>query len=337
MVELLVGSSIGAFLTITAVAFAQHQTRLVADGEQSLWLSQGSRAGLERLAYELRQAGVGVGYKNDGSFAGLELGTFARGGAQFGSNNQVITTAAGNTFTDDVGIVFATGGYATIASYNAGGSAQICRGSGIVSGEKVIIRSEDGLSARSVLIGNVAAATCVAGVCVGGCDEAQFSTDSTFSSGVDATNANYQGGEMAGGFKRVTWFVEASDTTQPGIGRLRRVEGDCTARNNTCGEVIADYVESLQMRVYERANGAWVDRTDNGAAIDGDNRLRVDLEMVLRARSDKGTKQLPVQMALEPSMCLPGCGTKDNVYRKVIRTSVELKNTGRMRYRRMTQ
>ena len=163
-----------------------------------------------------------------------------------------------------------------------------------------------------------------------------------------ATSANYEAGYLARGFKMATWFV----TNDGGEGRLRRATTNCP-RDNTCGDVVADNVEGLQMRIYQpplSGATAWTDLTNTGARLTTSERLRVDLEIVMRSRAeDRNQTHKPVLMALYASggnlgYCIPGGAaapgptcvdfTPDKFRRLVMRASVDIRNAGRMRFLR---
>jgi Tfp pilus assembly protein PilW len=336
LIELLVGTSVGVIVSLAAVVFLSHQARAHGVAQGTLELQQASRHALTRLAEDVRLAGTGVGTDEAGVFRGLDLPTtFARGAATFRTNEVALST--GNT-TDDLGIVRATGGAATIAAYSSGGTAELCANHGFRAGDVLLFRSEDGLSGRSVVLGGVTpGVACSVGQCVDGCDAITFSAEPvpTFSSGPSAAAAEYTGGTAYGRVQRITWFVDADDPARPGVGRLRRAEGDCAARDRTCGELVADFVEALQVRRYEWRAGAWVDVTDAVAGPTPGARLRVDVELVLRSRiAAERERPNTVRIELEGGRCVPANCQPDGFGRRVLRTSLEIKNAGRGRYRR---
>ncbi|MFO0725476.1 MAG: prepilin-type N-terminal cleavage/methylation domain-containing protein [Myxococcota bacterium] len=328
LIELMVGSAIGSIITLAAVAFVSHQTKLMGVTNEHVEMTQAGHFSFDLLRADLRIAGAGIGYNEAGSFAGLEVGSFARGGAQFSSNNRRLSSGS----TDDLGLVLATGGQVTIAAFNAAGSAQFCSGSKIKAGESVILRSEDGLSARSIQVLSIAPGSCSQDACTTGCDNVTWGPDpaAIYSSGPSALDASYLGGTATGMLERVTWFVEDSDPDHP---KLRRVVGDCAALDASCGEEVADRVESLQLRRYEWTSGAWVDVTNGGAAPTAGSRVRVDVELVVRGRVDHEDRIAGHEpMTLEPGACVPNCSAGDRFVRKTLRTSVEIKNSGRNQY-----
>jgi hypothetical protein len=176
---------------------------------------------------------------------------------------------------------------------------------------------------------------CIVGSCVSGCDTFSFAADTGYSSGGNALTASYVGGEMGGAFKTVVWFVDTSGA-DPGSGNLMRAEVSagtpCAARNNTCGQIVAYDVETLLMSIYQwdSSNNTWVNQTPSQAITDR-RRIRLDLEMVLRTRTSENRAQDPITMQLNAAQCVPGpCGAQDQIARKVLRSSVEVRNAGRM-------
>ncbi len=335
LMEMIVATGVGSLLTMTAVGFATNQTQALGVTNDQLELSQAARSALTRLKADLRMAGAGVGYNAAGQFAGLELGEFTRGTAVFDSTNHLIALGRGTTITDDIGISSANGDYATIAAYSPSGAGQLCAGQDIEEDDLLLFRSEDGLSARTMRISGLTPARCVLGQCSQGCEAFGWSADDAYLSGDDAMVASYAGGEAASGFKQLTWFVESTDPNDPGVGRLRRADGICDSRDHTCGDVMLENVESVQVRVYQRTRSGWIDRTELGARVSDRSRIRVDVELVIRSRHDRSKRALPaVEASLEPQLCFPACGTQDHHYRHIVRTTVEIKNSGRLQFKR---
>ncbi len=327
LVELLIGTAVGAFITLSAVSFVVHQTQALGATSELIEISEASRFGLDRLAGDLRMAGVGVGYAENGDFAGVATGNFTVGTAAFVSNNR---TLASGKLTDDLGIRMALGGRTTITRYDDTGIAEVCRNSGFLANERVMFASEDGLTARSARITSIGPTTCMGDDCVNGCDLMMFTADSTFLAGPSALTTHYAGGTASGDLRWVTWFIDDSD----GTPRLRRADGPCTARNSSCGEVVADFVESLQIRRWQFVNGAWQDITTTNIPSTEGSRVRVDIELVVRAQFTGGGVSEVVRSALESNLCFPNCTTPDGFVRRRVATSVEIKNSGRGSYRR---
>lgn len=330
LLELLVGAAVGSFISLAAVSFVVHQTEALGATSELIEISESSRFGLDRLASDLRMAGVGIGYGESGDFAGLATGNFTVGTASFVSDNR---TLASGKLTDDVGIRVALGGRTTIARYDDSGIAEICKNSTFRVGERVMLGSEDGLTGRSVSVATLAPTTCMGDDCVSGCDLITFTADNTFVAGPSALTAHYAGGTASGDLHWVTWFID--DSESDGIPRLRRAEGPCVARNSSCGEVVAENVETLQIRRWAFINDAWVDVTTRTVPTTEGERLRVDLELVVRAAHSGGGTSEIVRSELDSNLCFPACsGAPDGVVRRRVATSVEIKNSGRGSYRR---
>ena len=277
LVEVMVGVAISGLIVLIAVAFVMHEVKMLGISRNVLEMTQSGRISLDLLGDDLANAGVGVGYDEAGNFGGVSLDQFARGTVQFDSTNSSITLISGAVSTDDIGIVMADGGHSTIVEFTIPNDGTMCAPSRMSVGESVVLRTADGLVSRTAEIAQLTQVTCPGTiVCESSCERFVLLPNSAWQSGGTAPTANYEGGEMAGRFRQVTWFV-VEDAN--GVGHLRRVVGDCADRT-TCGDLVADHVESIQMRVYELdpATG-WIDRTD-ALRIDSPNRLRIDVELV---------------------------------------------------------
>lgn len=359
LLELMIGVAIALFLTAAAVAFARHETRLMGVSNEQLDLEQSSRSAVDLLASDLRQAGVGIGYDATDTFRGLLLENFDAGGVTWndgGARAQIqlqksdpVTGAnlgpVYNMTTEDIGIVLADGAFATIADYNIAGGGQFCRSPGVdfEPGEVVVFRSEEGLAARSTVINPIGPQPCRFGTCIDGCVDFtwQLQPNPGFVTSPAAQGENYLGGEIHGGLKTLVWFVDSTDPAAPNRGQLRRTifdgdpANDCLARDSNCGAVVAENVETLQVEpwTWDDSTGAWT-RLTGAQRVQGRNRVRVDLELVVRSRVAGVRKHEPVQLALAPGQCVPEPCTADRnqwdqLNRRVYRTSVEIKNSGR--------
>lgn len=364
LIELMVGIALGSLIVMAAVGFAGHQVTTLGRSNQTLEMTQVGRAALDMIADDVLHAGVGVGYQSDGTFAGIvTTGSFLRNGVTFDGDNRVITLNEGNgmvaTTTDDLSLMLADGEEITIVAFDPGAqTGQICAPAdgGVRLFEnptaKVVMRDQFGLAARSALMttttpvpsaGTTACqngASCEVNGATVGCMDVQFVADpqTLFETDAAAINANYEGGSIASNFRQVTWFVSALPS---GRSELRRVSSDdalCAGlADPNCGTVIADDVDAIHFRVYTFTAGAWVDVTNAGIAILSRDPIRVDLELVVRARAAdiEGRPHNMPTFVLEGNLCEFGgaapCGTSV-VERAVFRTSVELKNSGYMSY-----
>lgn len=329
LIELMVGVTIGLFIVAAGFTLISHQTRLLSFADQSIDIDESGRHAIALLAKDMAQSGSGAGYRSDGTFAGLFTNTFAvPGGAAFTSNGQAIVLSSGTFTTDDIGMRLVAGNFVTIAAF-AGNAGQICSGSRIENGETVLLVSDDWLLSRSAVVSGLAAGACTNGDCVNGCVGFTWADDTTYLSEAGAQAFNYVGGEMGGDFKFVVWFVIADAS---GTGELRRAEvtasEPCTARNASCGGVVADNVETVQMRVWQWSGTAWTDRT-GAASLATTDRVRVDLEIAVRSRTLMDAPQEPARLTVDPGVCIPNCANRDNIRRHVVRTSVDVRNSGR--------
>lgn len=336
LMELLVATAIGTFVMLAAVVAATDHTRLLGKTRSQMVLQDSGRISLDLLASDLRMAGYAVGYRPDGSFAGLARGAFTvAGGASFSTDNRSLTLSQGTVTTDDLGIRRGLGDVRTIASYTDG-LAQVCAGSGAAAGNVMVLRSRTGASARTIRVSSVSAATCQGASCLGGCEDITFSGDATYASDPYAAVADYTSGEAALGFAEIVWFVAPGDDQW---GELRRAEvtqaTPCTAADASCGGTVAPAVQTLQIAVWQwdEPTASWVDVTAD-AEVSGSRRIRVDAEIVIRGRyvDVRAPHRESVGLELKPDECVPGpCGAAvDQIERRVLRTSVELRNSGRM-------
>lgn len=314
-----------------------------------------------------------------GQFLGVLQGNFAvPGGLQFNTSggghtdlrlagaDQGTGAPIGNSYTlptEDLLVMMADGTYATVYTWNGLGG-DYCDGARVNfrDDEQVLIRSEDTLLAMSGMIRQGAARPCAdapTSGCVGGCRAFTWTPATSnpnsvrFTSELLPPNANFTGGEVMGGFRAIAWFVE-NDPSNANVAQLRRVvfdgapgpQGACTDRA-TCGvaNAVAENVETLQYQVWEfqpgRPPGTEWRAYDAGLPIVTSNRLRIDVEIVMRARVGDERLHQPVALRLRPDTCVPGgagggadCGGvapfQDYVERKAHRVSVEIKNSGRM-------
>lgn len=397
LIELVVGSLIALFLTAAAVSFARHETKLLGFSTERLEMQQASRSALDLMANDLRLAGAGIGYNNASAFQGLLFGRFVVNGVTFNpgvdpttgepaaviqlNRSDLITGAAVAAApyamgTEDIGIQYANGYFGTITDLQPGAvTGTYCLVPGITfrPGERSLIRTEDGISTRSVRFWNQGAtgcndtgwcqppSTCARGIFANDIPGLQYVSGA---GATGATGAGYSGGELTTGFTTQVYFVDSSDPANPNMGSLRRMTFDerlgqpgfvCPGRNSTCGETVAANVETLQAEIWlwdgDAVPGQWTRFTGNtldparaatlNPPIPEEDRfmkarIRVDLELIIRMRVPDDRPRPGLQSALNPLICVPntqGCPSAaavDAVERRSYRTSVELKNGGRM-------
>lgn len=243
------------------------------------------------------------------------------------------------------------------------------QGTVFLEGERALLRSESGFAAQSVILTGINQGACPAGVGTANpcpvenqCTSFAWARDGFYDSGGatggargSAQNVGYLGGQLQGSFRSLVWFVSQGAFS----GELRRGTFDGTngcppgGRTAACGALVADNVETLQVAVwaFDPAAANWV-RVAPGAAVAPvggrvpqslrNARIRVDVEMVVRSPGDSGRPHPAIPLDLVPGatrQCVPNTSdcpaagiaapNVDNVERRVYRSSVELKNSGR--------
>ncbi|MGF1510928.1 MAG: PilW family protein [Myxococcota bacterium] len=356
LVELLIGVTIGAILTTAAVAFVRHETRLMGATNERLSLLQSGRASLDLIASDLQLAGLGTGLDSFNNFGGLLTGPFAIGGIAFNQAGlNTITLEQGYPSTgsyvvnsDDLGIRLAEGEQSSIVDFvNLGGngSLRICDNPNLNldAGDLVVLRDELYLASRSVRLDSPSASP--ACECVAGCTTFTWNEPAGtgpadgngyhYVSYPGAENVDYTLGALFSAFKTIVYFV-ADQGSGSNRGQLRRVvfdpdnptnTADCALRT-TCGVALAENVEALFVEVWGFTPGTstWTQAPPGG--IPGADRLRVDIEMVMRSRVPANAVQPPAVSGLNGTT-FPPAG-RDRIEREVYRTSVDVRNSGRI-------
>ncbi|MEM6369528.1 MAG: prepilin-type N-terminal cleavage/methylation domain-containing protein [Myxococcota bacterium] len=332
LMEMLVSLAIGAFVALTAVSFVGDQVRLLDSTTSKLESQQESRVVLELLAAELRSAGLGVGYTIDGQFAGLIRGDFSViGGASFRSDGAEV----GGLSTDDLGIRFARGDVRTISNYTRGISGQVCSGGDFEADDLVLLMTRNGRTAHTARLGAVTPDACQGTQCVDGCETFNFVFEQGYETGGDAVTASYREGELFGDYREVVYFV-AEHPIRGNELRRAEISADqvCGGRAEGCGVTVGNQVDALQVRVwlFDEVTGGWVDVTGRGS-IDEVGPLRVDLELVARAERS-AMSRVALRSAIEPGSCYPEpCDSQGKTPRESLRTTIEIRNAGRMQIR----
>jgi type II secretory pathway pseudopilin PulG len=369
LIELVVGVFIALILTAAAVVFASHETKLLGYSTEQVDSQQSIRAAIDLLTGDLQSAGTGIGSLPSGEFAGLQIGSFTvPGGLQFnpnGVNGANVTLQPGDLATGaeraaatyvlasrDLGLLLADGPIATIAQQN-GAAGEICDATNAIPAEQQLALFKDsaGVSVLPVLLTLTGlGAGCTFGQCIGpggvagtGCRPFTFVTDPNpaFAIPVGAANLTYLGGSAHTGFKEVVWFVNQAPAPNDATASLRRAVFDgrvgatCLAGSrNTCGAEVAPWVETMQYRVWEwnEAAAAWAAINPPGP-INTRNRIRVDIELVTRARVSDGRVHEGIALRLAPGQCVPNTAcpptpaSRDNVPRRAYRWSVQVRNS----------
>lgn len=207
-------------------------------------------------------------------------------------------------------------------------------------GELVVLRHQDGLMAQSALMSLGGAGPCVtpyAAACANNCTQFNVLPDpeNTFAADNDLTGVSYRGGEIQGGLKTVAWFIAPNAQTNSGtLSRAVFDSANCAgAAPNiaTCAGAVAEYAEFLAIRVWAwdtvPAVPTW--RYVPDGPIPTNQRLRVDIELILRSRR-ADVKPRAANILQLSTQCVPTCGTVDHGDRRAYRTTVEITNSGRI-------
>lgn len=279
-----------------------------------------------------------------------------------------IGTNTYNVPSQAFGVRMANGSHATIVDFQFGGGAAIfhCLENSAQTGvpttfqanELAVVRHEDHIFGRSVLItgpGPLCGPANNAAKCRFGCSSVAYAADPdlNFASDAGADTASYLGGELVGGLKTIVWLNMPNPNN--GTGRLYRAVFDGQSCPNPlggtdlpavvpapggpaiCAGRVADEVEALNIRVWRwdaaAVPPAWV-HVPQAPIIDSD-RLRVDVELVVRGRKSE-SRRAPTRLDLIAGTCVPDptCAVGDSALRRAYRTSVDIVNSGRMTIQR---
>ena len=272
---------------------------------------------------------------------------------------------AGSTYDlpiTDLGIRYANGHYASIADYDETSSGgQHCQDIDFgdvwfADEELVVLRSEYALDAFTARIvshakqGGTTFSACREYECnttPARCVDFTFAIDPSWSSDPTAATRGYRRGEIHGGYREIVWYIEPATDIGHAIGSLRRavfgtrIDGvqdlpsTCASRIGSGAEV-ATYVETFLVQPYtfNELTGVW-ERWTVAGPINTDRRIRVDMELVVRSESPAPALQPDPRLRLtRPAVCIPAgtCGSNTDYGRRyVYRTSVHVKNSGRVR------
>lgn len=334
------GLALGTFVSVGALVLTSNFQRFSHRHVGEIGADQNVRRALDLMAEDVRNAGVGVGYAPDGTFSGLLGGGFSvSGGASFMANNRSIQTMDGTLRTDDVGVRRALGKRRTVA-YLEGGYGEVCQGLKLGTDDIVSVVSRSGLAGRTLRVLSASPTACSRNPCAAGCLGVSFASDPSYLSDAGAVTRRFTAGDMFSEYETVVWFVAVDSE---GFPSLRRAGGaavnTCSSANETCGGEVAEGVEFVQMAWWrlDAATGNWVSQSHD-ALPKTEDPLKVDIELVVRTRQDPGVGRFrPIESEIEAGLCAPEhcgrSGDSDQVPRMVLRTSVEVKNAGRLRLR----
>ena len=351
LIEVTVGIAIGVFLTAAAVSFVRFETRLMGLSNERLDMVQTGRSGLDIIAKDLRLAGMGMSLDAANDFVGLLHGTFTLDGVQFNPNgfSADINLERGQpapityaTQTQDLGIRAASGTQSSIVDFTTSGGSgtmRVCDHAelDLDGGEIVLIRDQEYLANRAIEVSVPSAVGACR--CQDGCVDVSWGEPAEashrFENYPGAQNVDYNLGSLFADFETIVYFV-ADQGSGPGRGQLRRAQfdeaniGTCnTARDATCGVAVSEDVEALYFAIwgFDPTTGQWA-QVAPGASIPGDQRLRVDVELIARIRPE-GNRVNPPVVSVLTGNSLPPAG-RDRIEREVFRTSVDIKNSGRL-------
>ncbi|MBK6690153.1 MAG: prepilin-type N-terminal cleavage/methylation domain-containing protein [Deltaproteobacteria bacterium] len=362
LVEVMVAVGIFVIITAGAFMFAQQQIRTRKQTEYVLDTEQNARVTIDAIRRDLQLAGLGSGYRADGTFSGLDLGVF--GGGQFNSSD----FNHGASVSDDLRIRGAYGPARSIATYDAPapGNFEVCGGAfpewvAPQPNELAVMVDEAYTVSRVIEITNVNVGVgctdsqCLSPAAGGLCDRITFiNRGDLFQTDGSALNANYSGGTLFRGFFDALYFVQFAadgpdlfrvDLTRDLAGAILAVgaPSPCFGGRGICavnGNLMGEGVESVHFRVIEQRPPTFppplaVDNTvafTAAGGIDNANRIRIDVEVIARSRTQEveGVSG-QVCSSIAPGVCFPAVGT-DRFRRRVLSSSVELKNTGHMQF-----
>lgn len=338
LIEMVVSMGVGMLVLAAVVRLVGDSFFLVRESSSDAEIQTGARNILDLLSADIRNAGVGVGYKMNGDFSGVRLGEVAvDGGATFNSQNRPLTLEWGDTVVDDLMIRMAPGAMRSIVSYGSD-MGQVCKtGEPFLANSLGVFVTREGLQAHTAVVSGLTDASCEDHNCVQGCMAFRYQLNTAYSSDNEAAGASYLGGFLASGYNEVIWYVEPGSQSRGELRRLSIGNGtQCSdADRGSCGGAVSQQVENMQLRYlqWDDDNRVWKDVSQE-TRINGRGRIRVDVELILRGpRDTKTTASNPREsLVLEPGRCVPGpCdGGMTDVPRTVVRSSVEVRNSGRM-------
>lgn len=339
LLELMVALGIGLAISFLAFTLTADMQRYSHRHMSELGASQRLRQVLDLIASDVYHAGIGVGYTPTGEFEGFLVGDFqAEGGAQFDVDNRSITTVDGVLLTDDLGVRRADGERRTIL-YLEEGLGLICDGMNFEANELVAVTARNGSGARTLRVLDHSSADCTRGSCVDGCQSITYSEDETYRSDSSVVGRSFSAGDLYRGFETVVWFVVTDDEGNPSLRRAgQQALASCSDVSASCGAEVAEGIEVVQYTMWQMDSSTeeWVE-VSKESAITAEEALRVDIEIVAKGQSDPNIgMQHVVESQLEPSLCIPthcGDNSHDQTPRLVLRTTIEVRNAGRLRIR----
>ncbi len=351
---MMIGLAVASIVIMAAIAFAHDEIKAFGRGNQNLEMLQTGRAALDLMMRDFTNAGSGIGYDYQSSFPGLKLGgTFSIGPASGGSapafttDNAVFTDPMWGytTVNDDVFIRSTEVSTNTVmrSGAEAGGFFFVCNPTRVLDGDMVSLRDTTGqlISIRQVS-GLTIGSPCVDCVGTGLCDSFQLAVvpgPLGYTTPGGASDEEWSLGTVATGHRISIWFMTYGPDNFPQLRRA--VDTDC-ARGPACGNLMADNIDTLQVRYFRWDETAvpqnWVLHT---GPINTRERFRVDVELVVRSRTMEDQQfHAPVRLALEssgggtfpPTSPVLNATQRNSLryQRIVLRSSIQLRNTGAM-------
>lgn len=329
LVELVVAFGIGAAVALLAFSLAADMGRVQHRQVATLETTQGLRRAGELLAEDLRNAGLGMGYDHAGRFWGLALGE-----PPFSTGGRVVTTQDGDLPTDDLLLRRSVGIRRTVLGVD-GGFLEVCAGAAPKVDSLVAVTGRTGLGARIYRLQARNPSGCTMGMCMAGCERWQVDLETGLSPNGGAEPMVARGGDVFTQFESVAWFVVPDADGRSGLYRGSGFELEsCLAPEAGCGGLVADGVLMMQVRYahFDAAATAWVELSPTDPIV-GFDRVRVDLELFARAESDPRIgRSVRLESQLAAGVCVPACADPiDSVPRAAFRTTVEVRNAGRLR------
>ncbi|MBI2376760.1 MAG: prepilin-type N-terminal cleavage/methylation domain-containing protein [Deltaproteobacteria bacterium] len=353
LIEMMVGLAVASLVIMAAVAFARDEIKAMGRGNQSLEMLQTGRAALDLLTRDLINSGAAIGYTMGGEFVGLhtdratviDLGPNSSASAvPFQADNApgVDPVWGYGVVSDDIlirGTDFST---STIV---AGPPLQVdfraCNPTLLKPNALIVLRDKVGTTAgvwEVTSFGPGNTAPCPECLQSGLCDTFTPTAlaNPKLGFGTAALNAFAAESTVTSGYHTTLWFMTYGVDGSPQLRRA--VDTDC-ARGPACGDLIADNIETVQAAYFRFDSEAippdWVQVT---GPINSRDRLRVDLELVVRSRTPDERFHAPIQLALEGA----GGGTfpptnptltttqRESLkfYRIALRSSTYLRNSG---------
>lgn len=188
IVELLVVMLIGAILSVSVVATFVNQTRAMALNEDLVDLEQNLRVAMDMLHRDVRMAGA----YGEGTFP-----AFVIGGIDSDGNGTLDKNSDGGSSPDAIQLRYSeTPGLSVITL--AGTEFRVCSPSGMVPGQIMALRNDDGSLFQELEVKNVGTVACAG--CTGTCDKINYDPP--------VLDGSYSNGVLFDKMNTVTYYIE---------------------------------------------------------------------------------------------------------------------------------